>query len=101
MESFFLKFEILGGWENGDEGGQKWRQQEVLEHFIKEWFKAIILEVHQDYKTMLESLLHNIAEPFPEKSKVCLKNVLLLYLGILDKETVKPLVHLLLSSSYP
>jgi hypothetical protein len=37
---------------------------------------------------MLESLLHNITESFPEKSKVCLKNVLLLCLGILDKETV-------------
>ena len=37
---------------------------------------------------MLEPLLTNISEFFPERSKSCLKNVLLLCLGILDKETV-------------
>ena len=37
---------------------------------------------------MLEPLLVKITEYFPDKSKSCLKNVLLLCLGILEKETV-------------
>lgn len=37
---------------------------------------------------MLEPLLTQITEYFPTKTRSCLKNVLLLCLGILDKETV-------------
>lgn len=37
---------------------------------------------------MLESLLINITNFFPKRSVSCLKNLLLLCLGILDKETV-------------
>jgi len=37
---------------------------------------------------MLESLLADITDFFPKRDKTCLKNILLLCLGILEKETV-------------